>query len=77
MEFLLATGYMLVAMMILLLFALADWSARNNLPPTLRHEVEKIMADYGRVGNHPVCTGRNSDTVAVHQRGAECIKQSL
>jgi hypothetical protein len=77
MEFLMASGYMLAAMVVLSLFALADWSAKNNLPPTLRDELEKVMAGYGRTRNRPVHAGRNRDTFAVHHRGAECIEKSV
>jgi hypothetical protein len=76
MELLPATGYMLAAIVVLLLFALADWSAKNNLPPTLRDEFEKLMTGYGRSRNHPVHPGRNRDTFAVHPRGEECIEKS-
>jgi hypothetical protein len=67
-------GYVLAAMVVLSLFALADWSAKNNLPPTLRDEMEKVMAGYGRARNRRVRAGSHRDIVAVHPRGAQCIE---
>jgi hypothetical protein len=70
-------GYMMAAIMVLSLFFLADWSARNNLPPTLRDALEKVIAGYGNAGNRPVLTRRDRDTHAVYPRRPERVAKSL
>jgi hypothetical protein len=64
-----ATGYSLVAIVVLSLFVFAHWSAKNNLPPTMRDALERVMACHGRSGNRTACPGRDRDTRAVHPRG--------
>ncbi|WP_322029372.1 hypothetical protein [Paraburkholderia sp. J76] len=76
MEFLPFAGYVLAAMATLALFAVTEWSARNNLPSALHAEFEKILANYGNDGNHPVRSDRNRDTRAVRSGRAQRIQQS-
>ncbi|WP_224044359.1 hypothetical protein [Paraburkholderia unamae] len=76
MEYLQFAGYLLAAMVVLSLFALADWSARNNLPSMLQDEFEKVIAGYGTARNSPACADRNRDPFAVYPRRAQRVEES-
>lgn len=69
--------YLLAATLVLSLFALTHWSAKNNLPPMLRDELEKVVAGYGMARNHPAHSGGDRDSGVVSSRGPQCVEQSV
>lgn len=70
-------GYLLVAIAVFVLFLVADRTAKDNLPPTLHDELEKVIARYGNARTHAVRADRARDPRSVYPRGAERIEQSV